>query len=82
MVRVPASHAGGRWFESSCLHQKKEPLKEGFFLLVETLQKDSKFMPFRVNPAVSTYIFTRSLKEGSFILVETLQKDSKFMPGG
>lgn len=25
-VRVPASHAGGRWFESSCLHQKTDSI--------------------------------------------------------
>ena len=34
MVRVPASHVGGRWFEPSCLHQNtiKPAYNAGFVL--------------------------------------------------
>ena len=35
LVRAPASHAGGRWFESISLHQTKHPIRlDGVFCLV------------------------------------------------
>ena len=34
LVRAPASHAGGHWFESSSLHhEKSSPCRVGFFLV-------------------------------------------------
>ena len=56
-VRAPASHAGGHWFESSSLHQKKNP---------ETLVV-SGFLVFRLLPFALHRAGNRNNAEGNQI---------------
>ena len=48
LVRAPASHAGGHWFESSSLHQAKKSTQQGgLFCFMWDFREKQRFDPRR-----------------------------------
>ena len=51
LVRAPASHAGGHWFESSSLHQKvPDFLRNQELFLFMSSNSDAEFLRFLLDP--------------------------------
>ena len=51
LVRAPASHAGGHWFESSSLHQKVPDFTRNQELFcIFGLKSDARFLRFLLDP--------------------------------